>query len=244
MSPARARWFALSVLAFVACLPPRPSAWHEPSGPPSTSEVTPSAPPASVAETRLRAVVQTLHRSVGAHAYSPDGQILATADMPTVELWDVASGILLRTLQPSRRCGSSRLGTLAFTADGRTLVEVNGCSAIEWDIETGRSLRDYDVPETLTPFAQTSDGTTVVVRDPGGLSILDVASGGQRRLAWTGGTDDVVAASAHSVPQERSAGSCEKTPLLECRELVASGGNIGRAHFDRLVEGTPAARQR
>ena len=71
-------------------------------------------------------------------AFSPDGQLLATADNTnTVTLWDAATGNFMRQFR-----GHSRLVShVAFSPDGRRLASSSWDStAIVWDTATGREV--------------------------------------------------------------------------------------------------------
>ncbi|MCU0535415.1 MAG: hypothetical protein MUD14_16120 [Hydrococcus sp. Prado102] len=56
---------------------------------------------------------------IRAIAFSPDGKILASGTVnKKVQLWDVVTGNLLRTLEGH----GDKVRTLAFSPDGKTLV--------------------------------------------------------------------------------------------------------------------------
>ena len=65
-------------------------------------------------------------------SFSPDGNLIATADFRSIRLWDVASGTLLRTIDGA-------FGGAVFSPDGRWLV--NGGEV--WDVNTGRKVRNF-----------------------------------------------------------------------------------------------------
>lgn len=73
-------------------------------------------------------------------AFSPDGNTLAAAsDEIAAELWDVASGSRIQTLETGKSIGSSRF--VAFSPDGRTLASLGPENTIKvWDLTTRRVL--------------------------------------------------------------------------------------------------------
>ncbi|MCB0186428.1 MAG: WD40 repeat domain-containing protein, partial [Caldilineaceae bacterium] len=74
-------------------------------------------------------------------AFSPDGQLLASASFDhTVRLWHVASGQLYQTL----RGHQDAVGALAFSPDGRRLVSGDLDHIIQfWDVATGQTIQTY-----------------------------------------------------------------------------------------------------
>lgn len=78
-------------------------------------------------------------------AFSPDSRLLAWATMwvdAGIDLWDIASGRIVRTL-------SGYPGyALAFSGDGRLLASGSADGFRVWDVSTGRKLLDLPGPHT------------------------------------------------------------------------------------------------
>jgi len=89
-----------------------------------------------------RLVVQTGHAGqVKDIAYSPDGQLLATASVDkTLKLWNVAAGGELRTLRGHKR----EVNAVAISRDGRWLASASA----DWTIK----LWDVNLPEAVRTF--------------------------------------------------------------------------------------------
>ena len=77
--------------------------------------------------------------SIRALAFSPDGKILASASRDkSIKLWDVTSGLLLRTLKSH----SETVTSIAFADEGKTLVSGSDDHTLKlWDVRTGSLLR-------------------------------------------------------------------------------------------------------
>ena len=110
-------------------------------------------------------------KSVNSIAFSPDGQILASGDLNNnIHLWNVNTGNLTHTLRDHHyQC-------LAFSPDGKTLASVGHRDIYLWDTETG-SLSDVfsGHMDTITAFAFSADGQTLVSADIGGaIAVWDV----------------------------------------------------------------------
>ena len=66
-------------------------------------------------------------------AFSPDGDLFASADMCDIRLWNPATGEHLRTLRTNAACG---VDVVAFSPDGRVLATANAKVEL-WDPATG-----------------------------------------------------------------------------------------------------------
>jgi len=80
-------------------------------------------------------------------ALSPDGTLLAASggnhNLRAARVFDTKSGKLLRQFDEH----SGRVGKLAFSADGRSLVTVTAEDGIQlWDVATGKLQRKYPYP--------------------------------------------------------------------------------------------------
>jgi WD40 repeat protein len=112
-------------------------------------------------------------------AFSPDGKILASGTSTTVQLWDLAAGVVRHSM---KRHGES-VSALAFSPDGRTLAWGALNSSVQlWDIPSGNeraTLRLQDHPwGFIEHLAFSPDGATLAAVDAGGaVRVWDVAAG-------------------------------------------------------------------
>jgi len=135
----------------------------------------PSSPP--------ELVVQTGHSDVvGGVAFSPDGKLLASASRDhTIKLWEVVSGIELRTL----RGHSSGVNSVAFSGDGKLLASGSDDKTIKlWDVGAGSELRTLKGHSgDIRSVAFSPDG--MLLASGGGwdktIKLWDVASGNELR---------------------------------------------------------------
>jgi WD40 repeat protein len=101
---------------------------------------------------------------IGSIACSPDGQTLAVGCGGMIDLWNVASGKHLRSID-----GSAFIRSISFSPDGKTLASSSGDMVNLWDVASGTALR--------TLIGHTNLVTTVVF-SPDGRSL---ASGSEDR---------------------------------------------------------------
>lgn len=88
-------------------------------------------------------ILQTGHSTdVQSVAFSRDGKLLASGSVEgVINLWDVASGAQLRSLEGH----SSLVTSVAFSPDGRVLVSGSYDKSIKlWDVATGLKIRSLD----------------------------------------------------------------------------------------------------
>jgi RNA polymerase sigma factor (sigma-70 family) len=112
-------------------------------------------------------------------AVSPSGSRVATCTRETVQLWDVAKGEALYTVESKDRYRSP-----LFSADGKLLAVTESWHNIcFWDTATGREVgRTRDQCVFATHFALSADGKTLAAAEyhAGAFHLFDVATGKQK----------------------------------------------------------------
>jgi WD40 repeat protein len=95
---------------------------------------------------RPELVVQTGHtRRVTTLAFSADERLLASAsDDHAIKVWDISTGLELRTLADPLVVGSGILASheyaIAFSPDRRWVAPANGDGVTLWDLAMGRQV--------------------------------------------------------------------------------------------------------
>ena len=122
--------------------------------------------------------------------FSPDGGLLASTDgSNTVNLWDVASGQIIKQFRHdwirAKLLGGTVGSSLAFTPDGGFLASRSWPVTL-WDVSSGKETRTFG-PEYMTLTVAmflgfTPDGRSLVeAKGSGKVTIWDVLSGKEAR---------------------------------------------------------------
>jgi WD40 repeat protein len=134
--------------------------------------------PHTVCAQKPELIVQTGHTGpILLIAFSPDGKTLAASGLE-LKLWDVTTGVELRTL------GSNTLAsTIAFSPDGKTLASGTGEGKVDWwDVTTGVKLRVLELNEShVNSVAFSPDGKTLAASGGSQIKLWDAMTGLQLR---------------------------------------------------------------
>jgi WD40 repeat protein len=140
--------------------------------------VWPTLSSASGAELRAFA-----HRSIARScAFSPDGQLLATASSDgTARLWKVATGQQLHLL-----VHDDQVRSCAFSPDGRLLATASwDGTARLWDVATGQVKQILAIGDHGRSCAFSPDGQLLVTASDGGTKMWKVESWQERQVLFT-----------------------------------------------------------
>lgn len=104
------------------------------------------------------------HPHIGTLVFTPDGSGLLTTSGssvdPTMKLWSVADGALLKTFVGH----TSWISAARFTPDGRTLISGSVDRTIRvWDVETARARDSFNVGSGFIRLDLTPNGDSVAI---------------------------------------------------------------------------------
>lgn len=187
----------------------------------------------NVVSGELKRTLQDNSGKVNFVAFSPDGHTLASAfcfadsagtassanssgtSSGTIELWDLTSGQMVRTVQEHAPCAVS----LAFSPDGRTLAAGNADDTIKlWDIASGgltKTLRGHAASVTALAFSPVSHAGHVLASGSSDrtIKIWNLADGAEIR-SLQGHTGAVIAIIFNSNGHILASVSRDKTAKL------------------------------
>lgn len=170
-------------------------------------------------------ILPRAHRlSVSGMAYSPDGELLATAGYDQViRIWETASRKLLRTL----RWHGDNIWGLAFSSDGRRLVSAStdGTARI-WDVEPRQSVsRTFSLPTNAIPAGFL----------PGGGSLVSMDAAARVAQLWSLPGGDLLSSNAF---EHAEALGCQWLRLFPKLDRVLGVTTNGTVHLWRLTTGS------
>jgi WD40 repeat protein len=145
-------------------------------------------------------------------AFSPDRRYLligATSSNPTLKLWDVETGRLIRTVQRSKLSG---FGDPVFSPDGRYVLATDEAAINLWDVETGALVRRFEEQSSdFFPVAISRDGRRLVsgTSAHSKLKLWDLDTG-QYVRELGGSTDAATSVAISAGAQLVASGSKEK----------------------------------
>lgn len=130
--------------------------------------------------TKIREIVlESPYTEARTAAFSPDGSTVALAvNQRLIVLWSLVTGAELRSITHD-----SEIGTLAFSADGRTLASGDyfATRVALWDTASGTKLREWNEAEEVGELAFSPDGRTVAVITGSNAVLRNTADGSVAR---------------------------------------------------------------
>ncbi|XXX78695.1 tetratricopeptide repeat protein [Sorangium sp. So ce134] len=128
-------------------------------------------------------------------AYHPGGKRLASGSNDlALKLWNLDDGQPLRSFAGHTK----RIGGIAFSPDGKTLVSAADSTVRLWDVDSGAPLKTLDAGAgVITDLAMSADGGRVAVSSMDGtVRVFSIRTGERERAFQSGGRVLSVAATA------------------------------------------------
>ncbi|MEG3973899.1 serine/threonine-protein kinase [Microcoleus sp. herbarium8] len=176
--------------------------------------------------------------SVNAIALSPDGKTLVSASFGTIRMWNVKTGLLVRTLNGVHSKKSVK--SLAVSPDGSIFASGgDDKNLILWDLKTGRRIRTIAAHQAaVNAIAFSSDSKTLATGSDDKTVRLWNAKTGSRLRTLAGHAGGVNAIALSRDGKTLASGSEDKTVRLwnldtgEVRRIITGhGGAVNAVDF-------------
>jgi WD40 repeat protein len=142
-----------------------------------------------IATSKLVRVFEGQPQQVNSVGFTPDGsRAFATGDYGLATIWDVATGAIVRTIQPHEKYFQVHRARLS--PDGRQLAVSAGKVAELWDLQTAEVAAEFGGGLRLAlKAAFTQDGSRLAVTSGNAVAIWDVVGGRLLRNIGDHGND-------------------------------------------------------
>ncbi|WP_066425765.1 WD40 repeat domain-containing protein [Anabaena sp. 4-3] len=116
---------------------------------------------------RLQSFGDNQGKRITTLAVTPDGKILITAQQNNLQIWDINTKKVVKTIP-----NVGTVNTLLITPDSQTLIS-NGDALQIWQISTGKKLLTWQKPKGIvtTHVALSPDGKTLAATDDRGVRV-------------------------------------------------------------------------
>ena len=120
--------------------------------------------------------------------WSPDSKVLATSEYSTINIWNMANGTLITSLE----CGVSPIDNIVWAANGYTMMSLTWENAILWRPVLGEKLFTFTGhTQGLTGGDLSADGARIFTVSWDATGIIWDASTGLKTSTMTGHTSKI-----------------------------------------------------